>query len=127
MSNIPTDLRYTLFHQWVRDEGDGVLAVGLTDYARQALGDIEFLELPDPGKTVSRKEAVGTVESVKAANDIYAPLAGEITATNAEAVATPQSVNTDPYSVWLFKLAPSQGEPTDDLLTAEQYQAAIGG
>ncbi|MFF1477494.1 glycine cleavage system protein GcvH [Streptomyces sp. NPDC058301] len=126
MSNIPADLRYTLFHQWVRDEGGGVLAVGLTDYARQALGDIEFLELPDTGKTVSRKEAVGTVESVKAANDIYAPLAGEIVATNADAVATPQSVNTDPYGVWLFKLTPAQGEPTDDLLTADQYQAATG-
>ncbi|MEU1071140.1 MULTISPECIES: glycine cleavage system protein GcvH [unclassified Streptomyces] len=126
MSNIPADLRYTLFHQWVRDEGDGVLAVGLTDYARQALGDIEFLDLPDAGKTVSRKEAVGTVESVKAANDIYAPLAGEIVETNADAVATPQKVNTEPYGVWLFKLAPAEGEPVDELLTAEQYRAATG-
>lgn len=126
MSNIPADLRYTLFHQWVRDEGDGVLAVGLTDYARQALGDIEFLDLPDAGKTVSRKEAVGTVESVKAANDIYAPFAGEIVETNADAVATPQKVNTEPYGVWLFKLAPAEGEPVEELLTAEQYRAATG-
>ncbi|MFD9794936.1 glycine cleavage system protein GcvH [Streptomyces sp. NPDC059070] len=126
MANLPDDLQYTLFHEWVRDEGDGVMAVGLTDYARQALGDIEILDLPEQGRTVAAKEAVGVVESVKAANDIYSPFSGEIVATNEEAVAAPGTVNTDPYGTWLFKVAASAGGPTEELLSAEEYRAATG-
>lgn len=122
---FPSDLRYTASHEWVRTEADGSLTVGITDHAQNALGDIVFLELPDAGRAVKAGQEVAVVESVKAASDIYAPVAGEVIATNTAATDAPESVNADAYSAWLFKLKPANAADVDALLTAEQYQAAV--
>lgn len=95
MSNTPAELRYTESHEWVRTESDGTLTIGITDHAQQALGDVVFLELPEAGRVVDAKESIAVIESVKAASDIYAPVAGEIIASNQEAVDAPEAVNGD--------------------------------
>jgi glycine cleavage system H protein len=104
---LPQDLRYTESHVWVKRESDGALSIGITDHAQEQLGDIVFVEPPKPGRKVTAGEAVGVVESVKAASDIYAPVAGEITAVNAELPPTPEVVNEDAYAAWLFKVKPA--------------------
>ena len=91
----PTDLRYTASHEWVRTEADGTLTIGVTDHAQEALGDVVFLELPEAGRVVTAGESIAVIESVKAASDIYAPVAGEIIAANQEAVDAPESVNAE--------------------------------
>ena len=126
MSTLPTDLRYTASHEWVRTEADGTLTVGITDHAQEALGDVVFLELPDAGRVVAAEEAIAVIESVKAASDIYAPVAGEIIASNQEAVDAPESVNADAYGTWLFKIKPANAADVDGLLDAAGYEAAIG-
>ena len=103
----PTDLRYTTSHEWIRTEADGTLTIGVTDHAQEALGDVVFLELPEAGRAVTAGEAVAVIESVKAASDIYAPVAGEIIANNQDAVDAPESVNADAYAAWLFKIKPA--------------------
>ena len=125
MSN-PTDLRYTASHEWVRVEADGTLTIGITDHAQEALGDVVFLELPEAGRVVAKEEAIAVIESVKAASDIYAPVAGEIIASNDAAVDAPESVNADAYAAWLFKLKPANAADVDGLLDAAGYQATIG-
>lgn len=100
MSNVPADLKYTDEHEWVRTEADGTLTVGITDHAQNTLGDIVFLELPEVGKTVSAGDAVGVVESVKAASDIYSPVSGEVVEVNAAIADTPDQVNSDAYASW---------------------------
>ena len=122
----PTDLRYTASHEWVRTESDGSLTVGVTDHAQEALGDVVFLELPEAGRVVAAGEAIAVIESVKAASDIYAPVAGEIIASNQEAVDAPESVNADAYGTWLFKIKPANAADVDGLLDAAGYEAAIG-
>ncbi|HQA11169.1 MAG: glycine cleavage system protein GcvH [Zoogloea sp.] len=122
----PTDLRYTASHEWVRTESDGSLTVGVTDHAQEALGDVVFLELPEAGRVVAAGEAIAVIESVKAASDIYAPVAGEIIASNEAAVDAPESVNADAYAAWLFKIKPADGADTGALLDAAGYEAAIG-
>lgn len=97
MSNVPADLKYTDEHEWLRVEADGTLTVGITDHAQSTLGDIVFLELPEPGKQITAGDAVGVVESVKAASDIYAPVSGEIVDVNQSVVDTPDAVNSDAY------------------------------
>ncbi|WP_321813839.1 MULTISPECIES: glycine cleavage system protein GcvH [unclassified Paraburkholderia] len=124
--SIPADLKYTESHEWVRTEADGTLTVGITDHAQQALGDIVFLELPEPGRKVHVDEAVAVIESVKAASDIYAPVAGEIVASNAELVDTPEDVNSEPYDSWLFKIKPAADATPDRLIDAAAYEKAIG-
>ena len=124
--NTPDDLRYTASHEWVRTEADGTLTVGITDHAQEALGDVVFLELPDAGRRVEAGEAIAVIESVKAASDIYAPVAGEIIASNEAAVDAPESVNADAYAAWLFKIKPADGADTGALLDAAGYEAAIG-
>src|SRR5690606_38707220 len=104
MSNIPTDLKYTKSHEWIRTEADGTLTVGVTDHAQEALGDVVFLELPEAGRKVTAGEACAVIESVKAASDIYAPVAGEIVAANDAAVDAPESLNADAYGAWLFRI-----------------------
>ncbi len=126
MSNIPSDLRYTPSHEWVRAEQDGTLAIGITDHAQAALGDIVFLELPETGRALNAGEACAVVESVKAASDIYAPVAGEVTAINQEAVDAPESVNQAAYDTWLFKIRPAAAIP-ENLLDAAAYAEAIAG
>lgn len=122
----PTDLRYTESHEWVRTEADGTLTVGITDHAQQALGDVVFLELPEAGRVVTAGESIAVIESVKAASDIYAPVAGEIIANNQEAVDAPESVNADAYGAWLFKIKPANAADVSALLDAAGYEAAIG-
>ena len=124
--NIPQNLHYTESHEWVRKEADGTITVGITDHAQEALGDIVFLELPEVGKTFNAGDACAVVESVKAASDIYAPVAGEVIATNETATATPEAVNSDAYDAWLFKIKPADISKVDALLTAEAYGKNIG-
>ena len=124
--NIPGNLRYTTSHEWVRVEADGSLTIGVTDHAQEALGDVVFLELPDAGRAVTAGEAIAVIESVKAASDIYAPVAGEIIGSNQEAVDAPEAVNADAYATWLFKLKPANAADVDALLDAAGYEATIG-
>lgn len=124
--NIPQDLRYTESHEWIRKEADGTITVGITDHAQEALGDIVFLELPEVGKTFNTGDACAVVESVKAASDIYAPLAGEIIANNEAATSAPECVNSDAYGSWLFKIKPTDISKVDALLTADAYGKTIG-
>jgi len=124
--NIPADLKYTTSHEWIRSEADGTLAVGITDHAQESLGDLVFIELPEKGRRVAANEACAVVESVKAASDIYAPVAGEILAVNAALVDAPEKVNADAYASWLFKLKPANAADVAKLLDAAAYTAVVG-
>ena len=124
--NIPTDLKYTESHEWIRTEPDGTLTIGITDHAQDALGDLVFIELPAIGKTVAVQENCVVLESVKAASDAYAPVAGEIVAVNSALVDAPESLNATPYESWLFKMKPSTGMSLAGLLDAAGYAASIG-
>ena len=124
--NMPQDLRYTESHEWIRKEADGTVTVGITDHAQEALGDIVFLELPEVGKNLNAGDACAVVESVKAASDIYAPLSGEVIASNDAATGAPETVNSDAYGAWLFKIKPSDISKVDTLLTADAYAKSIG-
>ena len=124
--STPTELRYTASHEWVRVEADGTLTIGITDHAQEALGDVVFLELPEAGRSVAKEEAIAVIESVKAASDIYAPVAGEILEANQAALDAPESVNADAYAAWLFKIKPANAADVDGLLDAAGYEAAIG-
>ncbi len=121
---LPPDLRYTETHEWVRRESDGTLSVGITDHAQEQLGDIVFLEMPEAGRKVAARESVGVVESVKAASDIYAPVAGEIVAANGDLGASPEKVNDDAFAAWLFRLRPANPADADKLLDAKGYEKA---
>jgi glycine cleavage system H protein len=125
MSNIPADLKYTASHEWIREEADGSVTVGITDHAQEALGDVVFLELPEAGRSVAAGEACAVIESVKAASDIYAPIAGEIVESNQEAVDAPESVNAGAYDTWLFRIKPAEGGERSTLLDAAGYSAEI--
>ncbi len=124
--NIPKELKYTASHEWVRTEADGSVTVGITDHAQEALGDLVFVELPEAGRVVAAEEACAVVESVKAASDIYAPVAGEVLASNDALAATPELVNQDAYAAWLFKLKPADATAVGALLDAAAYEATIG-
>ena len=125
--NTPADLKYTESHEWVRREADGTVTVGITDHAQEELGDLVFIELPADGRKLKQGEACAVVESVKAASDIYAPVAGEVTAANQPVSDAPESVNADAYANWLFRMKPDNAGDIDKLLDAAGYQAAIGG
>jgi glycine cleavage system H protein len=118
----PKELRYTASHEWVRREADGTLAVGITDHAQEQLGDIVFVEAPQAGRKVAAGEAVGVVESVKAASDIYAPVAGEIVGANADLGGEPQKVNEDAFAAWIYRIKPSNAADVDKLLDAAAYE-----
>jgi glycine cleavage system H protein len=124
--NIPADLKYTESHEWVRVEEDGTVTVGITEYAQDALGDIVFVELPKVGATYEAGNDAAVVESVKAASDIYAPVAGEVVAVNEEVVNTPESINADAYANWLFKIKPADAAAVDGLLDAAAYAKNTG-
>ena len=124
--NVPQDLKYTASHEWVRSEADGTVTVGITDHAQEALGDLVYIELPAVGRTVAAAEACAVVESVKAASDIYAPVAGEIVAVNDAVSSSPEQVNQDAYAAWLFKLKPVDAGALAKLLDAQAYAATIG-
>ncbi|NMG75101.1 glycine cleavage system protein GcvH [Aromatoleum diolicum] len=123
MSNIPADLKYTKSHEWIRVEADGTLTIGVTDHAQEALGDVVYLELPDAGRKIAANEACAVIESVKAASDIYAPVAGEVVESNQAAVDAPESVNADAYAAWLFKIKPDNASDLAGLLDAAGYEA----
>ena len=123
MSQTPSELKYASSHEWARLEEDGTVTVGITDHAQDALGDVVFVELPEPGSTLSAGDEAGVVESVKAASDIYAPIGGEVTAINEQLEDEPETVNTDPYNDgWFYRLQPSDTSELDALLSAEDYQ-----
>lgn len=123
MSKVPTALKYTSSHEWVRVEADGTLTIGVSDHAQEALGDIVFLELPEAGRELAAGEACAVIESVKAASDIYAPVAGEVLAANQDLADAPEGVNADAYAAWLFKLKPANIADVDALLDAAGYEA----
>jgi len=124
--NLPDNLKYAETHEWVRVESDGTLTVGITEHAQESLGDIVSFELPEVGKVISAGEEVATVESVKAASEIHAPVRGQVVASNAEAMDEPGRVNTDPYGMWLFRLAPKNPGDVDGLMTARAYSESVG-
>ncbi|HSW52890.1 MAG TPA: glycine cleavage system protein GcvH [Sulfuricaulis sp.] len=123
--NIPADLKYTPSHEWVRVEADGTLTVGITHHAQDLLGDMVFIETPATGRTLAKGEECAVVESVKAASDVYAPVAGEVIAANADVEASPESVNKDAYSAWMFKLKPANAADAAGLLDAAAYQKLV--
>src|SRR3954463_3547500 len=119
---LPKDLRYTESHEWIRREGDGTVSIGITDHAQEQLGDIVFVEAPQPGRRVKAGEAIGVVESVKAASDIYAPLAGEVVGANADLASSPEKVNEDAFAAWMFRIKPDNAGDLDKLLDATAYE-----
>ncbi len=123
MSTIPADLRFATSHEWARLEADGSVTVGISDHAQEALGDVVFIELPEVGKVLAAGQEAGVVESVKAASDIYAPIGGEVIAINEALADSPESVNSDPYGSWFFKLQPSDVSQLDKLLDATAYKS----
>jgi len=123
--NVPDTLRYTESHEWVRRESDGTLTIGITDHAQEALGDLVFIELPMVGRKVAAREACAVVESVKAASDVYAPVAGEVVAANDEVVKTPEKVNADAYANWFYKLKPASAADLAKLLDAAAYTKLV--
>lgn len=122
MADVRDGLRYTRTHEWVRVEGD-IAVVGVTDFAQAELGDITYLELPEPGTTVKQGDSMGVIESVKAASDIYAPVSGEVVEANKAVVDTPDLVNKSPYDdAWLVKIRMSTPDELNQLMDAEEYR-----
>ena len=122
---VPGDLRYTKDHEWVRVDGENA-TVGITAYAADQLGDIVFVELPDPGRELEAFAAFGVVESVKAVSDLFAPIGGEVIETNEALAASPELVNSDPYGQgWLFKVKPSNSGELSSLLDAKAYEKVV--
>lgn len=127
MSDIPANLRFAESHEWARLEADGTVTVGISDHAQEALGDVVFVELAEVGQVfASAGDQAGVVESVKAASDIYSPVAGEVVAVNEALSAEPELLNSDPYGAWIFKVKPSNTADLGKLLDAAGYKAAIG-
>jgi len=125
-SNVPADRRYTTSHEWVQQQADGSIAIGITDHAQHALGDLVFVEVPEAGRQVAAGEACAVVESVKAASDVYSPIAGAVLEGNAELAAAPEKVNADPYGAgWLWKLKIANVADLDALLDARAYAALL--
>ncbi|GAB4346396.1 MAG: glycine cleavage system protein GcvH [Gammaproteobacteria bacterium] len=124
MSNVPAELKYTKSHEWVRDNGDGTVTVGITDHAQEQLGDIVFVELPEVGRAVSAGEECVVIESVKAAADVYSPVSGEIVEVNAGLEDAPELINGDAYGDgWIFKVSGVSG--MDELMSADAYSAQL--
>ena len=120
--NTPKDLKYTQSHEWVRQEADGTVSVGITDHAQEQLGDVVFVETPKPGRSVKKGEECAVIESVKAASDIYAPVSGEIVAANDALADQPEKVNEDAYAAWMFRIKPSDAGELAGLLDAAGYE-----
>lgn len=125
--DYPEDLRYTAEHEWVRAGDGGVVRIGITSFAQDALGDVVYVSLPAVGDTVAVGDACGEVESTKSVSDLYAPLAGEVTAVNDALDSTPELVNTDPYGEgWMYELRVEDASAVDGLLDQAAYQAQLG-
>lgn len=125
--DVPEKLKYTASHEWVAEHGDGTVSVGITAFALEQLGELVYVELPEPGARVKRADACAVVESTKAAADVYAPLSGEVIATNGALADAPGQVNSAPYTDgWLYKLRPSDPAEVAALLDAAAYRASAG-
>ncbi|MGH8313400.1 MAG: glycine cleavage system protein GcvH [Gammaproteobacteria bacterium] len=125
MSKIPADLRYTKSHEWVKTGSDGSLTIGITDHAQEALGDIVFVEVPQKGRKLAAGEACAVVESVKAASDIYSPVAGEVLEGNAKLADKPESINQDAFANWILRLKPANPGDLNKLLDAQAYEKVL--
>ena len=126
MSEVPSELKYTKSHEWVRQEGDGTVTIGITDHAQELLGDLVFVELPEVGSDLNAGDASCVVESVKAASDVYMPISGEVTEVNEALADTPEIINDSAFDDgWLFKVKPSAEVELDDLMDADAYEAEI--
>jgi len=126
MSEVPSELKYTKSHEWVRDEGDGTVTIGITDHAQELLGDLVFVELPEVGVDLTAGDACCVVESVKAASDVYAPISGEVLEVNELLTDSPEIINDSAFDDgWLFKVQPSAEVELDDLMDADAYEAEI--
>ncbi len=124
MSTAPDSLRYTESHEWIKDNGDGTVTIGISDHAQELLGDLVFVELPEVGATFEAGTECAVVESVKAASDVYAPLDGEVTAVNEDLAGTPELINQDPYQAgWLFTLKVADAGAIANLMDAAAYSA----
>ena len=122
MSNVPPDLKFTNTHEWVRNLPDGTVEIGITAHAQHALGDLVFVEVPEDGRTVAVGEPAAVVESVKAASDVYSPIAGVVTQGNPGLASEPEAVNNDPYGKgWLMRVRPTNGAATAELMAAPEY------
>ena len=126
MSEIPSELRYTKSHEWVKTMEDGHLEIGITDHAQEMLGDMVFIELPEVGITVSTGDDCAVVESVKAASDVYAPVSGEIVEVNSVLSDSPETLNSDPYGEgWLYRMQPTDKGEIAELLDADGYSEVV--
>lgn len=126
MSEIPADLRYAKSHEWVKDAGDGVVVIGISDYAQESLGDITYVEVPGVGDTLAVGDVFGVVESVKAASDLYAPIGGEVIEVNEALEATPETVNQSPYGDgWIMKIKVADALVHNDLMDAAAYTTEV--
>ena len=126
MSEAPDDLKYSKSHEWVRVNDDGTVTLGITDHAQDQLGDLVYVEVPEAGRELEAQEACAVVESVKAASDVYAPLAGTVVEGNEALADTPEAVNNDAYGGgWLLKLKPADASALDGLMSAGEYQAFV--
>jgi glycine cleavage system H protein len=126
MSNVPADLKYVKSHEWIKKLADGTVVIGITDHAQHALGDLVFVEVPKVGRKLTANEACAVVESVKAASDVYAPIAGEVIDANGTLANTPEILNSDPYEAgWMWKMKPNNAADIDALLDAAGYQKLI--
>ena len=124
--NVPASLKYADSHEWLRAESDGTVTLGITDHAQAALGDLVFVELPDVGRQLKAGEACAVVESVKAASDVYAPIAGQVVAVNEALTDAPEALNADAYAAWLFRFKPADTGALAAMLDAAAYQKLIG-
>ncbi len=126
MANIPTELRYAKTHEWARLEDDGTVVVGISDHAQSALGDLVFVEVPEAGTEVASGDACAIVESVKAASDVYSPIAGEIIAANEALGDAPEMINQDPYGDgWIMRMNPADAGEIGEIMDAEAYEAFL--
>lgn len=127
MSNTPANLKYVKSHEWVKVESDGTVTVGITDHAQAALGDLVFVDTPKAGRKLAAGESCAVVESVKAASDVYAPIAGEVIEANAALANAPEVLNSDPYGAgWMWKMKPANAADLKGLLDAAGYSATLG-
>jgi glycine cleavage system H protein len=125
--NIPDSLRYTASHEWVRAEADGTLSIGISDHAQESLGELVFVELPEVGRRLAAGDSCAVVESVKAASDVYSPVAGEVVSRNDTLADAPNEVNRDCYAAWLFRIKPAAGTRLEDLMDAQTYRKSFSG
>lgn len=123
--SIPSDLKYTRSHEWVKIEADGTVTVGITDHAQELLGDMVFVELPKVGDSFSQKQECAVAESVKAAADVYSPISGEVIEVNSALADSPEKINQDAFGSWLFKLKPGNPAELNGLLDAAGYQEVL--